>query len=86
MDTDVGSVVARRGEPGAVRLFDPPGSPRRATAGKMAEKREKRAEKPKMAGWGAENCNFGSEMARKRRFQVIFHHFSPARPVAARFR
>ena len=35
---------------------------------------------------GAENRDFWSETARKRRFQAGFDHFSPARPVAARFR
>ena len=48
--------------------------------------RLKRSEKPKMAGLGAENRDFGSKMGRKRRFQAVFGHFSPARPVAARFR
>ena len=33
---DFGSVVARGADPGAVRLFDPPGSSRRAIAGKTA--------------------------------------------------
>ena len=47
---------------------------------------EKRAENPKMAGLGAENRDFWPETARKRRFQAFFRHFSPARPVAARFR
>ena len=47
---------------------------------------EKRAEKPKMAGFEQKIGIWGPETARKRRFQALFHHFSPARPVAARFR
>ena len=46
----------------------------------------KRAEKPKGTGLGAENRDFGSKMGRKRRFQAVFDPFSPAQPVAARFR
>ena len=33
-----------------------------------------------------ENSEFLPETARKWRFQAVFDHFSPARPVAARFR
>ena len=46
----------------------------------------KRAENPKKSGLEAENRDYGPETARKWRFQAVFHPFSPARPVAARFR
>ena len=85
-------VVARGADPGAVRLVDPPAH----RAGLQREKSPsvsirvhpwlKRAENPKKSGLEAENRDYGPETARKWRFQAVFHPFSPARPVAARFR
>ena len=88
MDTDGGSVVARRDEPGAVCpptgssgapkrsewsrhdlvpvLMLSPGSPRRATAGKTAENRDKRADFPENAGFQAEIRDFSSKNGQNR--------------------
>ena len=69
---DFGSVVARGADPGAVRLFDPPGSPRRATAGITSpfvsirvHLRLKMADFPEKAGFQAGNREFESKIGRK---------------------
>ena len=93
MDTDGGLVVARRVEPGAVRRFEPPGSPRRATAGKRPKNgpifRKIPVFRPNLSRLGVksrffiETCRAEARNGPKTAFS---DSFSPARPVAVRFR
>ena len=86
MDTDGRLVVARRVEPGAVRRFEPPGSPRRATAGKRPKNAKNGPIFRKIPVFRPKIADFHRKMAQNGPETAFSGNFSPAMSVAARFR